>query len=1668
MLKNLALLCLLAILAPLATAQTTVTGSFLPLSGQTPQAAGLIVSNTIAGTAVCGELDFVAYNAATGQPTALQWNGSNYLPQKVRGYIRCSDGALINPSGAQGISIIPNTDAAPAGTLTWMQGGLTGSADGTIPPTNWSEAKAVPDQPAVSWGTLPVATIVDVGYQTVESQGSAVNPRPTLNFTGGMTCQDNLASNRTDCQPTILSNPMTTLGDLLFGGPTGAPTRLAGNTSTARQFLVSQGSGGVAAAPFFSALSVTDLPATIGSDTTGNAATATALQNAPRPCDSPQVAVGVDVSGNASCAQLSFGQISGSVASSQLPNPSASALGGTESFLPVAHEFLTGLSTLGVPLAAQPSFADVSGTASDAQLTSAYSGIGSCASHQWVNILTRNATPSCSQPSFADISGVASAAQIPAPTATTLGGVESVVPIVHEFVTGISIAGVPSLSQPSFADLSGTLTASQVPAPTLTTLGGLFSVAPVAHKWVNSVDTSGAPQLSQPSFADISGSVASAQLPVATTSAIGGVETANPVAHQWINSINASGAPQLSQPAFSDVSGVATETQLPATTCFIDQSCAFGAHSYDFTLATLFAIPKVSVDPSSPQAGQEWINGAALKYRDNQATPTTETVEIQANKGVASGYASLDSGAHVPMNQLASGSAGSNTVLFGNQTWAQLNYSQITGTPTLQYQTVQNAGSALTQRSALNFTGTGVSCTDNVTFLRTDCTITAGSGGAVAIQTNAVNNTSQTAVNFQNSGPFTWSNPSGGNEQLALANQSANLILAGPSSGVAATPSFRSLVGADLPNPSTSTLGGVEAVNAVAHEWINAISASGVPQLTQPAFSDLSGTLTAPQLPADVAYLDVAQTVTATKTFAAPVLINSAAAGFRLNVLGDMNVAQLANAAAPTLGTGGTAGSTSYSYECTALDDTGETIGSPQTINTGNATLSSSNFVTISCPSVTGAVSENVYRTAGGGSQGKIGNVSNGGSLNDTGLNATTALPSANFTGQVSIASLVNGKCVNSGAGGLLGNSSGQCGTVMSVALSLPSIFSVSGSPITSSGTLSASLASQSANLVFAGPSSGVAAAPSFRALVGADLPNPTSTTLGGIESLAAVSHQFVNAISTAGVPSTAQPAFTDISGTAAASQLPNPTASTLGGVESFAAVTHQFINSISTSGVPSSAQPAFSDISGTLAASQCPNPSASTIGCVESAAAVSHEWINAISTLGVPSFLQPSYADISGTPLAVANDATIGTIANTLTKINSSGNAIIAGVGDTAVPVFIAVSGAGKTGSVSLASFGIANCAFDGATTAGHFVEESTTAGGDCHDIGATAPSSGWVIGQVMTTNAAAGTYGVTLAEGYNAAAGSGGGLPSGPTSPNGVPEIITSTPTGGVAGAPTWGIAGITPRHVSGTLATDTLAATDDDNTVVYDGSVSVTVTLPTPSTLGVPQFVARLTNTTSGSATPVTVLATSNTFSTTGSGTLSIPQGQSCLITAQSSSAWDAECHDLPLVAGANATITRGQFGPTISFTGGGSSGTAGPNYAQSFTNQTQVTLLGTSHNLATKNLILACYDTASPANAIQPASWTVNPTTFDVIVNFTSAQSGYCALNGSGPAVFSTTEASSTSWSITAATHGLGANLQVMAYDSSGNRIEPANLLVDSSGNVTLSWAVAQAGKVVITQ
>jgi hypothetical protein len=121
-------------------------------------------------------------------------------------------------------------------------------------------------------------------------------------------------------------------------------------------------------------------------------------------------------------------------------------------------------------------------------------------------------------------------------------------------------------------------------------------------------------------------------------------------------------------------------------------------------------------------------------------------------------------------------------------------------------------------------------------------------------------------------------------------------------------------------------------------------------------------------------------------------------------------------------------------------------------------------------------------------------------------------------------------------------------------------------------------------------------------------------STLGGVNSKAAVSHNFLTAIGTDGSVSQAQPAAADVSGLAAsattdatnaanissgtlpAGRLPVPAVSTLGGVNSKAAVSHNFLTAIGTDGSVSQAQPAAADVSGLAASATTDTTNAANI----------------------------------------------------------------------------------------------------------------------------------------------------------------------------------------------------------------------------------------------------------------------------------------------------------------------------------------------------------------------------------------------------------------------------------------------------------------------------------------
>lgn len=206
-------------------------------------------------------------------------------------------------------------------------------------------------------------------YQTVEANGTSVTQRSTLNLIAGLnmsvTCTDNAGLARSDCTLTPTSSASTNFSLITAGTNSNLGTfSVSGNAwdfSAASSFKVPVGSAiapTVGGFPAYDSLNQKWVFGQNGSTVSfGLAATSACPLN--QFVNTPATATTQDA-----CAQPSFTNISGTVAPTQLPTPTATTLGGIESFAPVSHQWINQISTSGVPGAAQPSLSDLSsGTA---------------------------------------------------------------------------------------------------------------------------------------------------------------------------------------------------------------------------------------------------------------------------------------------------------------------------------------------------------------------------------------------------------------------------------------------------------------------------------------------------------------------------------------------------------------------------------------------------------------------------------------------------------------------------------------------------------------------------------------------------------------------------------------------------------------------------------------------------------------------------------------------------------------------------------------------------------------------------------------------------------------------------------------------------------------------------------------------------------------------------------------------------------------------------------------------------------------------------------------------------------------------------------------------------------------------------------------------------------
>jgi hypothetical protein len=253
------------------------------------------------------------------------------------------------------------------------------------------------------------------------------------------------------------------------------------------------------------------------------------------------------------------------------------------------------------------------------------------------------------------------------------------------------------------------------------------------------------------------------------------------------------------------------------------------------------------------------------------------------------------------------------------------------------------------------------------------------------------------------------------------------------------------------------------------------------------------------------------------------------------------------------------------------------------------------------------------------------------------------------------------------------------------------------------------------------------------------------------------------------------QVTFPQISGTVAAAQLPLPTATTLGGVESLAATSHLWINAISTSGIPTAAQPACADLSnaapscstdttnasnitsGTLAASRVPILNQNTTGNAATATALATtpaqcsagQYSTGIAAAGTANCAQVAYTQVSGTPTIPTSLPPSGATGGDL--IGSYPNPQVAQVTGGAVAVgSCAASGGPVHGCVGMT---MGSAAPTPTTGMGIFYGDSTTNtvkgsynGGAFSFVPLTGLANSFTAPQTFSAAGAASTPGLTI----------------------------------------------------------------------------------------------------------------------------------------------------------------------------------------------------------------------------------------------------------------------------------------------------------------------------------
>ena len=212
----------------------------------------------------------------SGAITSAVWNGttiaSGYGGTGLTTFTAANNALYSTSASALAAGTLPIAAGGTAATTFTANGVLYGngtSALGVTAAGTTGQVLIGNTGAAPSWGTVSSSLVSSfsagtTGFTPSSATTGAVTLSGTLNVANGGTGQTTASTAFNGL------SPITTLGDIIYGSATNTSSRLAGNTTSTKNFLVQTGTGTVSAAPSWGTIAAADVP-TLNQNTTGSA-----------------------------------------------------------------------------------------------------------------------------------------------------------------------------------------------------------------------------------------------------------------------------------------------------------------------------------------------------------------------------------------------------------------------------------------------------------------------------------------------------------------------------------------------------------------------------------------------------------------------------------------------------------------------------------------------------------------------------------------------------------------------------------------------------------------------------------------------------------------------------------------------------------------------------------------------------------------------------------------------------------------------------------------------------------------------------------------------------------------------------------------------------------------------------------------------------------------------------------------------------------------------------------------------------------------------------------------------------------------------------------------------------------------------------------------------------